>query len=79
MRKCYTLQRDFYGLLKDRPQYVLPHPLRNGYGRQGRPPHHGHHPRGYPLNKVQDSTEWEEVGDKPLIYANILRNIWRFQ
>ena len=39
----------------------LPHPLRDGHGRQGRPPHHGHHPRGHPLHKIQDSAEYEEV------------------
>ena len=36
----------------------LPHPLRNGHGQQGRAPHHGHHSRGHPLNKVQDYAEW---------------------
>ena len=25
--------------------------------------HHGHHPRGHPLNKVQDFAEWAEVGN----------------
>jgi hypothetical protein len=24
-------------------------------------PHHGHHPRGHSLHKIQDSAEWEEV------------------
>ena len=64
---------------QDRPQHLLPHPLRDGHGRQGRAPHHGCHSRGHPLHKVQDSAEWEEVGDKTLIYANILRNIWIYQ
>lgn len=43
------------------PQHLLPHSLRDGLGRQGRPPHHGHHPRGHPLHKAQNSAEWEEV------------------
>ena len=38
------------------------HPLRNGHRRQGRSRHHGHHPRGHPLYKIQDYAEWEEVG-----------------
>ena len=57
----------------------LPHPLRDGPGRLGRTPHHGHYPRDHPLHKIQDCAEWEEVGDKTLIYANILRNIWIYQ
>ena len=46
------------------PQHLLPHSLRDGHGRQGRPPHHGHHPRGHPLHKIQDYAEWEEVMNK---------------
>ena len=46
---------------QDRPQYRLPHPPRDGHGRPRRPPHHGHHPRGHPLHKIQDSAECEEV------------------
>jgi hypothetical protein len=33
-------------------------------GRQGRAPHHGHHPRSHPLNKVQVFAEWEKVEDQ---------------
>ena len=32
-RNCYTSRRDFYRLLKDNHQHLLPHPLRNGHGR----------------------------------------------
>jgi len=39
----------------------LPHSLRDGHGRQGRPPHHGHHPRSHPLHMIQDPAEYEEV------------------
>ena len=32
VKSGYTSQRNFYGLLKERPQHLLSHPLRNGHG-----------------------------------------------
>ena len=39
----------------------LPHPIRNGHGRQERQPHRFHYSRGLPIHKVQFSAEYEEV------------------
>lgn len=54
-----------YNFWTDLAKYsnLLPHPLRDGHGRQGRAPHHGHHPRDHPLHKVQDFAEREKVGN----------------
>ena len=47
---------------QDGTQHVLPDTLRDGQGRQGRAPHHGHQSRSHPLYPVQDSEAGGQFG-----------------
>jgi hypothetical protein len=46
-------------------EHILPYPLRDGAGRQRLSLHY----ERYPLYKIQDPAEWEEIGNRDLSHS----------